>query len=185
MKFLGYELKQRRIEAIAIPTGSYGQTTTVAAACTSALDVAAAADNAERALEAARKTAARRHDENASERQRLLKVSREARDAADDAPSRRLARAQDAVAGDAERQLAALDDADRIVGVELQPLEIEAMTQRSYAHKARAGALKMLRIAIIEDIDSEIAAASGAGDSLQNEIQRRIGFKAWIEGDFG
>ena len=113
MKFLGHHMTMKGLETVAkrFRGASPGTDTnlhrvTVADAREMPAKEMAAAEEAERTLEAARAAVAERRTRNDSERQRLRDVAHKAREAADDAPSRRLAREQDAIANDAERQIA-------------------------------------------------------------------------------
>ena len=128
MKFLGYSVTLRRLETVAERFGRFAPQTntnlrrvTLEGARETALAAETTAAEAEKARDDARKEMEARHAANDAERHRLAMVARKAREAADDAVSRRLARENDAKAGAADRDIAALDEADRTAEAELEP----------------------------------------------------------------
>lgn len=180
MNFLGYTLTLRRLETVAERFGRYAPRTmtnlrqvALPAAREKALAADATAAEAEEALDGARKKGEVLRVANDEERQRLAMVARQEREAADDAPSRRLARQHDAAAAAAERDLAALEEAEQAAEAELAPLEISALARREEAHIARARALRVLRDAAYADAELAARDAEAEAQAIEREFGRR------------
>ena len=185
MNFIGHVVSVKSLETVAKRFGRGASTSaatdlykvTVADAGSLALAEQAKAEEAEKAVDVAREAAARRKDANDLKRQRLADEARQARAAADDAPSRRGAREQDATAERAERAIAELDEDDRAAEAEIEPLQHHACRARRYAHEARARALRVFRDALYVDAQIAVNAAQSAAEALKRKLER-AGFTA-------
>ena len=180
MNFLGYGLTLRRLETVAERFGGFAPRTntnlrqvTLEDAREKALAAEATAVEAEEAWDGARKEMEARRSENDAERQRLAMVARQEREAADEAPSRKLIRLHDANAEAADRDIVALDGADQTAEAGLEPLEFRAGARRVDAHKERARALRVLRDAAFADADLEVGAAEREADAIAKKLERR------------
>ena len=183
MNFLGHSVSVKALErvnerfdgrVVSVNTDFYR--TSVADARTAALAEQVKAEAAEQVLDAAREAAAKRKAANALERRRLADEVRQARIAADDAPSRKGAREQDAIAESAERAIAKLDIDDGAAEGEIEPIQHRAWRARRFAHLTRAGALRVFRDALFVDAQIAVDAAQSAADALQHNLER-AGFR--------
>ena len=184
MNFCGHEVSVKSLETVAKRFGRAGagiatdlRKVTVADARADALAEQAKGEEADKAVDAAREAVARRNAANDSQRQRLADETRQARAAADDAPSRRGAREQDAIAERAEREIASLDEADAAAEAEIEPLQFHAWRVRRSANEARARALRVFRDALYLDAQIAANAAQSAADALKRKLER-AGFRA-------
>ena len=185
MHFLGHSVSVKALErvnehfggrSLNLATDFYR--TSVADAQTAALAEQVTAEAAEQVLDAAREAAAKRKAANGLERRRLADEARQARIAADDAPSRRVAREQEAVVDAAERAIANLEGDDAADETEIELIQHRAWRARRYAHEARACALRVFRDALLfADAQFAANAAQSAADALKRNLER-AGFRS-------
>ena len=181
MEFLGYKMTMPGLKTVAERFGPVGSPATaidlrkhtVADAREGALNAMAEADKTEAALDAARHRAGELRTHNDAERHRLRGVAHSEREAADDAPSRGLARTHDVAAQQAERDIAELDEEDSSAEAKLEPLELAALAKRRLAHAMRARALRVLRDAAYAHVQLEISEALSAEWAIDREFERR------------
>lgn len=181
MKFLGYTMTMRGLETVA---ERFGQSrppdtdidlrrATVADARKAALDAETVAAEAEGVLEVKREEVALARARRDAKRERLRQQAHDAREAALDAPTRRIALEQDAIAERAELDIAELDGEDHAAEAGLEPFELRALARRRIAHHQRQWALRVLQDAAYADVQLEIRIAQAGKQDIEREFKRR------------
>ena len=137
-----------------------------------ARDAAAGVRGGERAAAETRSAMEAARAANERLRTELAKKAREAREAADDATSRRLAREQDQIAAKAEADIADTHAADLANERRLLLTESHVAMFRMKAHKARADALRFIADALACDLAAESRDAARAAQAEEARAKR-------------